>query len=192
VAPIDDDYWRDDRSIIRPNSTCVGELRPWMTAELAKENGNCRALWQRLKDTDLEIAEWCGTSTFVFAPTGPGTADYIQISLGREVEWRRNFAIRRGSIAMRPPRPTISAVRSTAWPIATPLWFRSEVSWTDAAGSSASAARPGARNGAADYPAAKPDGTNEELHFLSASRLDRSCAAGGTVFSGLERFRHQR
>lgn len=88
LAPIDDDYWRDTRSVIRPDGTRIGELRPWMTAELAKENGDIRALWTRLKDTDLQITEWRGTSAFVFAPTGLGAADYIQIALGREVEWR--------------------------------------------------------------------------------------------------------
>lgn len=88
VAPIDDDYWRDTRSVIRPDGTRLGELRPWMAAELAKENGDVKAAWQRLKDTDLQITEWRGTSVFVFAPTGPATADYLQIALGRESEWR--------------------------------------------------------------------------------------------------------
>ncbi|MEY9365229.1 hypothetical protein ABH994_008008 [Bradyrhizobium yuanmingense] len=86
LARVDDGYWRDTRSVIRPDGTRVGELRQWMTAELAKG----KALWTRLKDTDLQITEWRGTSAFAlaFAPTGPGTADYIQIALGREVEWR--------------------------------------------------------------------------------------------------------
>jgi hypothetical protein len=59
-----------------------------MTGELAKDDGDVDALWQRLKETDLQITEWRGTSVFVFAPTGPGAADYIQIALGRESEWR--------------------------------------------------------------------------------------------------------
>ena len=88
LAPIDDEYWRDTRSIIRPDGTRVGELRPWMTAELAKDGGNVKTVWQRLRDTDLQITEWRGSSVFVFAPTGPATADYIQIALGREIEWR--------------------------------------------------------------------------------------------------------
>ena len=74
--------------MIRPDGTRLGELRPWMTAELAKENGDVDALWRRLKETDLQITEWRGTSAFVFAPTGPGAADYVQIALGREIEWR--------------------------------------------------------------------------------------------------------
>lgn len=88
VARIDDDYWRDTRSVIRPDGTRIGELRPWMTGELAKDDGDLDALWRRLKQTDLHITEWRGTSAFVFAPTGPATADYIQIVLGRESEWQ--------------------------------------------------------------------------------------------------------
>lgn len=59
-----------------------------MMAELAKDNGDVKAVWQRLKETDLQITEWRGTSAFAFAPTGPAAADYIQIALGRESEWR--------------------------------------------------------------------------------------------------------
>ncbi len=88
LAQIDDEYWRDARTVIRPDGTRVGELRPWMTAELAKDGRDIRALWTRLKETDLQITEWRGNSAFVFAPTGTGVADYIQIALGREIEWR--------------------------------------------------------------------------------------------------------
>jgi hypothetical protein len=88
VARIDDDYWCDTRSVFRPDGTRLGELRPWMMAELAKENGDASAVWKRLKETDLQITEWRGTSAFVSAPTGPGVADYVQIALGREIEWR--------------------------------------------------------------------------------------------------------
>lgn len=88
LAHVDDDYWRDTRSVIRPDGTRIGELRPWMTAEIAKDGGDVKATWLRLKDTDLQITEWRGTSAFVFAPTGAAAADYIQIALGREVEWR--------------------------------------------------------------------------------------------------------
>lgn len=88
VAPIDDDYWRDTRSVLRPDGTRIDELRPWMMAEIAKEGGDIKAVWARLKQTDLQITEWRGTSAFVSAPTGSGAADYIQIALGREIEWR--------------------------------------------------------------------------------------------------------
>lgn len=74
--------------MICPDGTRLGELRPWMTAELAKDGGDINATWARLKDTDLQITEWRGTSAFVFAPTGPAAADYVQIALGREIEWR--------------------------------------------------------------------------------------------------------
>ena len=57
VARIDDDYWRDTRSVMRPDGTRLGELRPWMTAELAKENGDFRAVWERQKEFDLQITE---------------------------------------------------------------------------------------------------------------------------------------
>jgi hypothetical protein len=88
MARIDDDYWRDTRSVIRPDGTRLGELRPWMTAELAKEHGDIDELWRRLTQTNLQITEWRGTSAFVFAPTGPAAADFVQIALGRESEWQ--------------------------------------------------------------------------------------------------------
>lgn len=88
LAHVDDDYWRDTRSVIQPDGTRIGELRPWMTAELAKDGGDVKAVWARLRETDLQVTEWRGNSAFVFAPTGPAVADYIQIALGREVEWR--------------------------------------------------------------------------------------------------------
>ncbi len=88
LSQVDDAYWRDTRTVIRPDGTRVAELRPWMTAELAKDDGDVKATWARLKETDLQITEWRGTRAFVFAPTGPAAADYIQIALGREIEWR--------------------------------------------------------------------------------------------------------
>ena len=88
MALIDDHYWRGTRSVIRPDGTCLGELRPWMTAELIKEGDDVEAPWRRLKETDLQITERRGTSAFVLAPTGPAAADYIQIALGRESEWQ--------------------------------------------------------------------------------------------------------
>ncbi|MGM4961626.1 hypothetical protein ACT4MK_01475 (plasmid) [Bradyrhizobium barranii] len=59
-----------------------------MKAELAKKNGDMTVVWKRLKETDLQITEWRGTSAFVSAPTGSGVAYNVQIALGREVEWR--------------------------------------------------------------------------------------------------------
>lgn len=83
-----DEYWRDTRSILAPDSTRVAELRPWMTAELAKDHGDVKAVWKRLKDSDLKLTEWSGKRVFAFAPTGAGVADYVQITLCREIEAR--------------------------------------------------------------------------------------------------------
>jgi hypothetical protein len=66
-----------------------------MTGELAKDGGNIKALWSRLKKSDLQTTVWCGTSAYVFAPTGPGASDYIQIALGRESEWRTGPIVNR-------------------------------------------------------------------------------------------------
>lgn len=84
----DDEYWRVERSVLAADGTRIGEYRPWMEAELAKDEGDVGALWSRLQATDLQISEWHGNSLYAFAPTGSGAADYVQISLGREVEWR--------------------------------------------------------------------------------------------------------
>ncbi|MCP1845790.1 hypothetical protein ACVIHI_008745 [Bradyrhizobium sp. USDA 4524] len=88
TANIDDQYWRDKRSVIAADGTRIAEYRPWMEAELAKDNGDIRALWTRLRESGLQISEWHGNTVYAFAPTGSGAADYVQIRLGREVEWR--------------------------------------------------------------------------------------------------------
>ena len=68
LVRIDEDYWRDTRSVLQADGSRLGELRPWMTAEIAKDGGHIKAVWQRLKETDLQITEWRGTTAFVFAP----------------------------------------------------------------------------------------------------------------------------
>ena len=88
AANINDQYWRDSRSVLAADGTRVAEYRPWMEAELAKDNGDIASVWRRLQDTDLQISEWHGNSVYAFAPTGSAAADYVQISLGRETEWR--------------------------------------------------------------------------------------------------------
>ena len=88
AAAVDDAYWRDTRAVLGPDGARLGEHRPWIKAELAAAGGDLRALWERLRTSDLQITEWRGTSVFAFAPTGPGAADYVQIALGRETEWR--------------------------------------------------------------------------------------------------------
>lgn len=87
AASVDDQYWRDTRSVLAADGSRIAEYRPWMKAELAKDNGDIGTLWRRLQDTDLQISEWHGNSIYAFAPTGSGAADYVQISLGRETEW---------------------------------------------------------------------------------------------------------
>jgi hypothetical protein len=84
VARIDDDYWRDTRSVIRPDGTRIGELR----AELAKDDGDVDARMAAPKGDGPADHRWRATSGFVFAPTGPAAADYVQIALGRESEWQ--------------------------------------------------------------------------------------------------------
>ncbi|WP_348527745.1 hypothetical protein [Mesorhizobium sp.] len=54
--------------------------------ELAALDGNFTAFWNRHRSAVQKIAEWRGTSVIVFAPTGRGVADFVQISLGREIE----------------------------------------------------------------------------------------------------------
>jgi hypothetical protein len=88
AANLDDQYWRAARSVLTVDGTRIAEYRPWMKAELAKDNGDIATLWRRLQDTDLQISEWHGNSVYAFAPTGSGAAGYVQISLGRETEWR--------------------------------------------------------------------------------------------------------
>jgi hypothetical protein len=52
MSRIDDDCWRDTRSVIRQDDIRLGELRPWMMAELAKDAGDTNALWLRLRWAD--------------------------------------------------------------------------------------------------------------------------------------------
>lgn len=74
--------------MLAPDGSRVAELRPWMTEALARHGGGAKALWTELRGSELQVSEWHGNSAFAFAPTGPGAADYVQISLGREIEWR--------------------------------------------------------------------------------------------------------
>ncbi len=88
VANDDDQYWRVERSVLAADGTRIAEYRPWMEEELAQDKGDVGAHWSRLQQTELQISEWHGNSVYAFAPTGSGAADYVQISVGREVEWR--------------------------------------------------------------------------------------------------------
>ncbi|ABE64887.1 conserved hypothetical protein (plasmid) [Nitrobacter hamburgensis X14] len=88
IAPIDGDNRRDTRSIMCPDGSRLGELRPWMVVKLVKETGDVKAVWPRLRETDLQITEWRRTSAFVPAPTGPGAANYVQTALRLLMERR--------------------------------------------------------------------------------------------------------
>ena len=72
AASVDDQYSRDTRSVLAADGTHIAEYRPWMEAELAKDNGDIATVWRRLQDTDLQISEWHGNSVYAFAPTGSG------------------------------------------------------------------------------------------------------------------------
>jgi hypothetical protein len=85
---LDDEYWLETRSVLAADGTRIADYRLWMEGELAKDKGDINALWSRLRETGLMISEWHGNSVYAFAPTGSGAADYVQISLGRETEWR--------------------------------------------------------------------------------------------------------
>ncbi|CAN7613569.1 hypothetical protein [Neorhizobium tomejilense] len=73
--------------MLAADGTRLAEYRAWIEAELGKDNGGIRAMWERLRETGLQISEWHGNSVYAFAPAGSGAADYVQVSLGREVEW---------------------------------------------------------------------------------------------------------
>ena len=87
AAAVDDFYWRGDaRTVLSADGTRLGDHRVWVERELAAFGGNLTAFWNRHRSGDQKFAEWRGTSVFAFAPTGPGVADFVQISLGRELE----------------------------------------------------------------------------------------------------------
>lgn len=86
AAPVDDFYWRDARTVIGADGGRLGDHRAWIERELAELGGDFFAFWTRHRDSGLKFSEWRGSAVFAFAPTGPGVADFVQISLGREVE----------------------------------------------------------------------------------------------------------
>lgn len=89
VAPVDDNYWRDTRTVIGPDDTRVGELRPWMAAELARDGGDVKAVWARASERPIcRSPDGAGTSAFVSAPTGLGPANYVQTTLRLLMERR--------------------------------------------------------------------------------------------------------
>jgi hypothetical protein len=87
IAAIDAPYWRDTRTVVAGDGTRIGDHRAWITREVAALDGDLTEFWARHRSGDLRFAEWRGASVFACAATGPGVADYVQIALGREVEW---------------------------------------------------------------------------------------------------------
>ncbi|TIR04266.1 MAG: hypothetical protein E5X37_30085 [Mesorhizobium sp.] len=86
TAPVDDFYWRSPHAVVAADGTRRGDHRAWVEKELAELNGDLTAFWNRHRESGEKFAEWRGASAFAFAPTGPGVADFLQLSLGREIE----------------------------------------------------------------------------------------------------------
>lgn len=86
VVTIDDFYWRNPHAVVAADGTRRGDHRSWIEKGLAELNGDLTAFWNRHRKDGEKFAEWRGASAFAFAPTGPGVADFLQLSLGREIE----------------------------------------------------------------------------------------------------------
>ncbi|ESZ32910.1 hypothetical protein [Mesorhizobium sp. L2C066B000] len=86
VARIDDPYWRNPHAVVAADGTRLGGHRAWVERALAEVGGDLTAFWNRHRQDGEKFTEWRGTSVFAFAPTGPGVADFVQLSLGREIE----------------------------------------------------------------------------------------------------------
>lgn len=87
VANIDDPYCCNPHDVVAADGTRLGDHRAWFEHELAEVGGDLNAFWNRHRQSGEKFAEWRGTTAFAFAPTGPGVADFVQISLGREIEF---------------------------------------------------------------------------------------------------------
>ncbi len=87
TAPVEDFYWRgSDRTVIDAVGARIGEHEAWVKSELAALGDDLAAYWNRHRDSGTKFAEWRGAAVFAFAPTGKGVADFVQLSLGREIE----------------------------------------------------------------------------------------------------------
>lgn len=86
TAVVDDFYWRDARTALAADGARLGDHREWVVRELGAHGGDLNAFWYGHRDSGICFAEWRGTAAFAFAPTGPGVADFVQLSLGREIE----------------------------------------------------------------------------------------------------------
>jgi hypothetical protein len=86
TATVDDFYWRDARTVFAADGMRLGDHRAWVEHELAEVGGDLIAFWNRHRSGAQKFAEWRGTSVFAFAPTGRDVADFVQLTLGREIE----------------------------------------------------------------------------------------------------------
>ncbi|BCH04934.1 hypothetical protein MesoLj131b_69330 (plasmid) [Mesorhizobium sp. 131-2-5] len=87
TAAVDDLYWRGDaRMVLSADGARLGDHRAWVENELTALGGDLTAFWNRHRSGEQKFAEWRGTSAFACAATGPGVADFVQLSLGREIE----------------------------------------------------------------------------------------------------------
>lgn len=87
AAAVDDFYWRDARTAIGADGGRLGDHRAWIERELAELGGDVFVFWDRHRDSGIKFSEWRGGAVFAVAPTGPGVADFVQLALGREVEF---------------------------------------------------------------------------------------------------------
>ncbi len=88
TAVVDDFYWRGDaRTVLTADGARLGDHCQWVEHELAALGGDLTAFWDRHRDSGTKFAEWRGAAVYAFAPTGPGVADFVQISLSREHEF---------------------------------------------------------------------------------------------------------
>ena len=88
AAAVDDFYWRGDtRTVIGADGDRISDHAAWVERELADLGGDLDAFWNRHRASGIEFSEWRGSAVFAFAPTGPGVADFVQLSLGREIEF---------------------------------------------------------------------------------------------------------
>lgn len=86
VETIDDPYWRNPHDVVAADGTRLGDHRAWVERALANVGGDLTAYWTKYRSGEFRFAEWRGSAVFAFAPTGLGVADFVQLSLGREIE----------------------------------------------------------------------------------------------------------
>ncbi|WP_352718582.1 hypothetical protein [Mesorhizobium sp. C280B] len=100
VARIDDPYWCNPHAVVAADGMRLGDRRAWVERALADVGGDLTGFWNQHRESGENLTEWRGTSAFAFAPTGPGVADFVQLSLGREIEFLA------GAVVDRDYRPT--------------------------------------------------------------------------------------